>query len=365
MSAPREPGSTLARLVKMGRDRHFDGEDFEETLTSAAEGSSRGIVLRELLMEWAGISVDEPRALQLWASVTATLATLERALGGQAVSLQTALLHELHTRQGLVREPRLLSGRELSALRVNAITDPLTGLYNRRFLYDHLQREMSRAERSGGVVSLMMMDLQGFKSINDRLGHPVGDTMLVKTARVIRESLRAVDAGCRYGGDEFVAVLPNTTLVGSLAVAERIRQRVAKIQLPRRIGLQMGLHYGVATFPSDGRTIDFLIRTVDQRLYDCRRFNSDPRTRRHPRFVVEGLGLRLARAGAVRQREFEVKDIGYGGLAFIYPGPRAPNHLEGELVQQFASDTHHVSMKPVSVRPLSDGRSRVGCAYVH
>ena len=114
MSAPREPGSTLARLVKMGRDRHFDGEDFEETLTSAAEGSSRGIVLRELLMEWAGISVDEPRALQLWASVTATLATLERALGGQAVSLQTALLHELHTRQGLVREPRLLSAAELA-----------------------------------------------------------------------------------------------------------------------------------------------------------------------------------------------------------------------------------------------------------
>ena len=217
----------------------------------------------------------------------------------------------------------MLSGRELSALRVNAITDPLTGLYNRRFLYDHLQREMSRAERTGGVVSLMMMDLQGFKTINDRLGHPVGDTVLVKTAKVIRDSLRAVDAGCRYGGDEFVAVLPNTTLMGSLAVAERIRQRVAKIQLPRRIGLTMGLHYGVATFPSDGRTSDFLIRTCDQRLYDCRRYNSDPRTRRHPRFAVSGLGLRLAKGAWRRQREFEVKDIGYGGLAFIYPNSRA------------------------------------------
>ena len=106
----------------------------------------------------------------------------------------------------------------------------------------------------------MMMDLQGFKTINDRLGHPWAIPSSSRRRKVIRDSLRMVDAGCRYGGDEFVAVLPNTTLMGSLAVAERIRQRVAKIQLPRRIGLTMGLHYGVATFPSDGRTSDFLIR---------------------------------------------------------------------------------------------------------
>ena len=364
MTTNREAATPLARLVRLGREREFALEAFDTALEAAAKGSTRAVVLRELLLEWTGLSVDDAQAVELWEAVTTTLRSLEQALG-QPVSLQTALMHELHTQRGLVREPRLLSGRELSALRVNAITDPLTGLYNRRFLYDHLQREMSRAERTGGVVSLMMMDLQGFKSINDRLGHPVGDTVLVKTAKVIRDSLRAVDAGCRYGGDEFVAVLPNTTLMGSLAVAERIRQRVAKIQLPRRIGLQMGLHYGVATFPSDGRTSDFLIRTCDQRLYDCRRYNSDPRTRRHPRFAVQGLGLRLARGGVARQREFEVKDIGYGGLAFIYPNSRAPNHFEGELIQEFASDTHHVTMKPVSVKPLSDGRSRVGCAYVH
>jgi diguanylate cyclase (GGDEF)-like protein len=364
LSPPREAASPLARLVRLGRERQFSPEAFEKALRGAAAHGGRGALLRELLVEWTGVSVGDEQALTLWDAVTETVGRLEKALG-EPVSLQTALVHELHTQRGLVREPRLLSSRELSALRVNAITDPLTGLYNRRFLYEHLQREMSRAERLGGVVSLMMMDLQGFKSINDRLGHPVGDTVLVKTAKVIRDSLRAVDAGCRYGGDEFVAVLPNTTLMGSLAVAERIRQRVAKIQIPRQIGLQMGLHYGVATFPSDGRTADFLIKTCDQRLYDCRRYNSDPRTRRHPRFAVQGLGLRLAKGGVARQRDFEVKDIGFGGLAFIYPSERAPSHFEGELIQEFSSDTHHVTMKPVSVRPLSDGRSRVGCAYVH
>jgi diguanylate cyclase (GGDEF)-like protein len=360
----KEPSPAIARLLRLGRERRFALAEFETALEAAAQGSSRGAVLRELMLDWSGVTIDDERVVEVWETLVETLRQLEKAVG-PGVSLQTALMHELHTRQGLMNEPRLLSGRELSALRVNAITDPLTGLYNRRFLYDHLQREMSRAERSGGVVSLMMMDLKGFKSINDRLGHPVGDTMLVKTAKVIRESLRAVDAGCRYGGDEFVAVLPNTSLMGALAVAERIRQRVAKIQLPRRIGLEMGLHYGVGTFPSDGRTTDFLIRTVDQRLYECRRYNSDPRARRHPRFAVQGLGLRLTDGRATRHHEYEVKDIGFGGLAFIYPGTRPPRHLEGELVQESAADTCHVSMKQVSVRDLGDGRTRIGCSYVH
>ncbi|HEV7499634.1 MAG TPA: GGDEF domain-containing protein, partial [Vicinamibacteria bacterium] len=226
MSAIREVVTPLARLTRMGRERRFSLDAFDKLLHRSAAESSQGALLRELLLEWTGLAFDDGQALDVWEAVAGTLRALQEATG-EAMSLQTALLHELHTRRGLVREPRLLSGRELSALRVNAITDPLTGLYNRRFLYDHLQREMSRAERGGGVMSLMMMDLQGFKSINDRLGHPVGDTVLVKTARVIRDSLRAVDAGCRYGGDEFVAVLPNTTLMGSLAVAERIRERVA------------------------------------------------------------------------------------------------------------------------------------------
>src|SRR5258707_4571106 len=99
----------------------------------------------------------------------------------------------------------------------------------------------------------------------------------------------------------------------------------------------MGLHYGVATSPSDGRTSDSLIRTCDQRLYDCRRYNSDPRTRRHPRFAVQGLGLRLARGGVARQREFEVKDIGYGGPALILSSSPAPKHPEGGIHPEVAA----------------------------
>src|SRR5206468_202145 len=146
-----------------------------------------------------------------------------------------------HSLKGVLKEPRLVSEAELAVLRVNAITDPLTGLYNRRFLIDHLGREISRAERSEGILAVAMMDLKGFKSINDRLGHPVGDSVLVRTARIVRESLRAIDAGCRWGGDEFVLVLPNTDMISALAVVERIREKIASITLSSRNGLTLDL----------------------------------------------------------------------------------------------------------------------------
>lgn len=364
MPAGDELEPQVARLARLGRAPGFSPAGFERALSAVARGGSRAELLRRLLLDWTGVAVAEDDAPRIWEGVRRTHERLLAALGSP-VSLQTALLHEFHSRLRLLKEPRLLAGRELSSLRVSAITDPLTGLYNRRFLLEHLGRELSRAERVGGVVSLLLMDLQGFKGINDRLGHPVGDGVLVRTASIIRDSLRMIDAGARRGGDEFVAVLPNTSLVNSLEVAERIRQRVGQIRLPKRVGLKVGLHYGVASYPTDGRTLDFLIKMGDRRLYDCRRYNSNPQKRRHPRFAVEGMTLRLTRGANGRHRAVELRDIGYGGLAFLYPGERTPTHFEGEIVQPFSSDTHRVSMKPVSVQSLGGGVSRVGCAYEH
>ncbi len=294
MRREEEVASRVARLARLGRARVFSEGRFDRELAAVCEGIDRTEMLRLLVVEWTGVTLPPADVPRLWARVVASHRRLA-ASSGAGVSLQTALLHEFHTRLGLIKEPRLVSDHEIAALRVNAITDPLTGLYNRRFLLDHLEREVSRAERAGGVVSVLMLDLAGFKTINDRLGHPVGDGILVRTAKAIRESLRVVDAGCRYGGDEFVAVLPNSDVVHSLAVAERIRHRVAAIRLPLRVGLKVGLNYGVATFPTDGRLLDFLLKMSDIRLYASKRQNGRPfeRTRRYPRFAVPGLTLKV------------------------------------------------------------------------
>ena len=221
---------------------------------------------------------------------------------GSPLGLQTVLLHHLHSRKGLMKEPRLVSEADLAVLRVNAITDPLTGLYNRRFLVDHLSREISRAERSGGILAVGMMDLKGFKSINDRMGHPVGDSVLVRTARVVRESLRAVDAGCRWGGDEFVLVLPNTDMISALAVVERVREKIADIPLSDRAAAPLDLHYGVASYPNDGKSTDFLLKIADLRLYQCRSQSSFEGSERrlHPRFAPEEMSLHMEWKGPAR-----------------------------------------------------------------
>jgi diguanylate cyclase (GGDEF)-like protein len=356
----------VARLAKLGRARDFSRERFDKELRIFGAGLGTGELLRLLLVEWTGVTLEPAEAEREFRRVLRVHDTLREGIGAP-VSLQTALLHHLHSRRGLLGEPRILSDRDISALRFNAITDPLTGLYNRRFLLDHLDREVARADRSGGVVSVLMMDLTGFKRINDRLGHPVGDSILARTAAAIRASLRAIDAGCRYGGDEFVAVLPNSDILHSLTVAERIRRRVSTIRLPRQVGLRVGLSYGVASFPTDGRLLDFLLKMSDIRLYRSKlqAAGEFPHARRFPRFDVPGLTLKLPRSRSRRGETAEVRDIGYGGLAFVSADGRRPSFLSGEIHQRHSSETHRVAMRTVSTIPLPDGRLRVGCAYVH
>ena len=124
-------------------------------------------------------------------------------------------------------------------------------------------------------------------------------------------------------------MLPNTDLVHSLAVAERIRQRVSNIRLPLRVGLNVDLNYGIATYPADGKTFAFIMKMSDVRLYASKENgHSAHEPRRYPRFAVPGMTLDLS--GRRRERlSAEVRDIGYGGLSFTYVGRPAPRTARG------------------------------------
>lgn len=154
-----------------------------------------------------------------------------------------------------------------------SITDPLTGLLNRRYFQERMSEEIERSRRHRLPLSLIMIDLDDFKSINDGLGHMAGDEVLQCVARCIRNSIRAIDVAARYGGEEFTVILPQTAKADAISLAERICGEVARLELPyerkgRRLALTVSL--GLATYPEDAGSLEDLIRNSDSALYTAK-----------------------------------------------------------------------------------------------
>ena len=155
-----------------------------------------------------------------------------------------------------------------------AVTDQLTGLYNRRYMSSHIGTLLSNAAESGRELSLLILDIDYFKSINDTHGHDVGDQILREFAKRIVNNVRSVDLACRYGGEEFVVIMPDTDLSFAYMVAERVRQQVAggTFQIDRPPGgLHVTISVGVTTSEGKGDTPEALLRRADQALYRAKR----------------------------------------------------------------------------------------------
>jgi diguanylate cyclase (GGDEF)-like protein len=148
-----------------------------------------------------------------------------------------------------------------------AATDSLTGLPNRETFQRSLSQEVARAARTGGEMSVLLLDLDHFKRINDTLGHQAGDTVLRSVAGVLDESCRPFDTPARYGGEEFAVVLPNTGEAEGRAAAERMREAIAAGAIDPAVTVSIGL----ASFPVDGRDGDALVRAADEALYASKR----------------------------------------------------------------------------------------------
>ena len=158
-----------------------------------------------------------------------------------------------------------------AAVRLSTI-DSLTGLFNRAFFFAAVEREIQRSLRSGRRFGLLMMDLDGLKMINDRFGHFHGDQVLRAVARVIKTGVRRIDTAARYGGDEFVILLPETEPTGAYVLAEKIRQGVADLGIEGPGGdIHTSMSIGAVSYPDDGTSADDLLISADRAMYVSKR----------------------------------------------------------------------------------------------
>jgi len=235
------------------------------------ESSARGQFLQRYFRATTHLDLRENQSLQLWDEVLTRRRELAGILG-RPVSLKTTLMDVLSS-SGLVRVPVILEYDELKKIQLNAVTDPLTGLYNRRLFAESFEKELNRARRYGLPLGIVILDLHRFKEVNDKYGHPRGDEVLRAAATTLQKALRTSDSAFRIGGDEFALLLPQTDAAQAIALGRRIENVFAETLRPLALTFAVTMDHGVATFPQDGDQTDQLIRVADERLYRFKHAN--------------------------------------------------------------------------------------------
>jgi diguanylate cyclase (GGDEF)-like protein/putative nucleotidyltransferase with HDIG domain len=247
----------------------------------------------------------------LQSALVCPLLCKDRFIGALAVYHVDAGYYRDDHRRLLERVPEqaavvIRNSLEFEKTRLDSLTDPLTGLPNTRNLFNHLGRELSRAQRLNTEVALMVMDLDQFKEINDTHGHHVGDRALREVARVLQDTIRPYDMCVRYAGDEFIIVLAGCGALEADQKRQELQVAVENVEFEARPGrkVPLGISVGVAVFPQDGESYESLLAAADSRMYQDKaaRKRRALRSGDHPPTVppvpeITGTDLRNVTAG--------------------------------------------------------------------
>src|ERR1700677_4881746 len=396
-----------------------------ETLDGLDE-SVRGQFLRQFFRTIALIDFTDAQSNDYWERILLRRRDLGEDLGKRG-SLKTALVDVLAS-TNFLRVPILMEYDEFKKLQINAATDALTGLYNRRLIEEYCDKELNRAKRYGHQLAIVILDLHKLKEVNDRHGHLQGDQVLQLAAMTLRKTMRASDFAFRIGGDEFALLLPQTDPEQAITLCRRIRTQYETDIHPLKMDIGVTLDFGVAVHPHDGETKSALMNLADQRLYQLKnsgragarvmpletqaqreiptaapaqreppaapqadrptvvtptaRTEATPPTipfeappdpqRASPPYAQARKWERVSLAGTkayailtdVNQRTAAVLDLSYGGVALLMENPE-------DVPNQFHAVLHVPILPPVRVvlrktntQQIEGGRARVGCSFV-
>jgi diguanylate cyclase (GGDEF)-like protein len=387
-------------------------ESFLELLTDTLETmdqSGRGQFLQRFFRTIAQIEITETQSLDFWDQALARRRELSESIG-KRVALQAALVDVLAS-AGQLRLPILMEYEELRKLQINATTDPLTGLYNRRFFDDYFEKELNRSTRYSHKLALVVFDLHRFKEVNDRFGHPQGDALLQMAAATLRKSLRTSDYAFRIGGDEFALLLPQSDTEQAATLSRRLRTIYEDSIEPLNLRIPLALDYGLAVYPEDGELQEVLFRVADERLYQLKNGTrvSAPAPAPSPAAVAgttarpeapepkpkvsppvtpsvespkrgetkrpgperrrwERVSLANTRAYALIGEGVEltarVLDLGYGGVALETSGSEDFSQAFHAVLHVPILPAVRVSLSRVYQKSGSAGATRIGCSFV-
>lgn len=390
-------------------------DSFLDLLVETLEGldeSVRGQFLRQYFRTIAQTDLTDAQSNEYWNRILQHRRELSESLH-RRVSLKTAMLDVLAS-ANLLRVPIMMEYEDFKKLQINAATDALTGLYNRRLFDEYFEKELNRAKRYGHHLAIVILDLHKLKEVNDRRGHLQGDQVLQLAATTLRKTMRTSDFAFRIGGDEFALLLPQTDPEQAITLCRRVRAQYEAEIRPLNLDVGVTVDFGVAVHPQDGDEKSALMALADERLYELKlagRANSrvipleappvseqpvarprevpapiaqprivptpapsaSPSAMPHPAAYAEQrkwerVSLAGTKAYAVLadagQKNAKVVDLSYGGVALTVD-------KADEISDQFNAVLHVPILPPVRVvlrkayvMLAEGGRTRVGCSFV-
>jgi two-component system cell cycle response regulator len=303
-----------------------------ETLTQDGDSFSR------LLNSFIYIKFNESEARQHWEGILQRYSWLAGRVE-EEIGIHTAVYDYFLNQTDILKSPLLVDNNLFNLIKKYAVIDSMSGLFNRNYFDLVLRKELKRAIRYNKVFSLLILDIDDFKIVNDTKGHIFGDMVIKNLAKLLKDVCREEDVICRYGGEEFIYFLPETPCIGALNFGERIRKIIKSD--PFFLENDITLSGGISQFPHDSNTVTELIQYADDALYKAKAEGKDKITvfennrRRYPRYnkAFEVLFKPLEKVFIDgMNKELVTDDISLDGLRCVLPEIYQP---DTELILSF------------------------------